>query len=103
VFTGCLRKFHDIHVKHPSAITTQVLAQIASLYQIEASIRGSPAPQRQTIRQAQAKPLIDALYRYLSEQQERISRKSVTAEAIGYAMNHWGALTRYRKHPVTTV
>jgi transposase len=89
------RKFHDIHVQHPSAITTQTLAQIAQLYQIEATIRGSPAQQRQAIRQAQAKPLVDALHRYLVEQQERISRKSVTAEAIGYAMNHWVALTRY--------
>jgi len=89
------RKFHDIHAKHPSAITTQVLAQIASLYQIEASIRGSPAEERRHIRQTHAKPLVDALCRYLSEQQERISRKSVTAEAIGYAMNHWGALTRF--------
>ena len=89
------RKFHDIHVQHPSAITTQTLAQIAQLYQIEATIRGSPADERQAIRQAQAKPLVEAMHRYLSEQQERISRKSVTADAIGYVMNHWVALTRY--------
>ncbi len=89
------RKFHDIHAKHPSAITTQVLAQIASLYQVEASIRGSPAEERRHIRQTHAKPLIEELHRYLRDQQERISRKSVTAEAIGYAMNHWGALTRF--------
>ncbi|MBM3366561.1 MAG: IS66 family transposase [Betaproteobacteria bacterium] len=89
------RKFHDIHVQHPSAVTTQTLAQMAQLYQIEATIRGSPAEERQAIRQDQAKPLVEGLHRYLSEQQERISRKSVTAEAIGYAMNHWVALTRY--------
>jgi hypothetical protein len=89
------RKFHDIHVQHPSAITTQTLAQIAQLYQIEATIRGSPADERQAIRQAQAKPLVEALHRYLVEQQARISRKSVTADAIGYVMNHWVALTRY--------
>jgi transposase len=89
------RKFHDIHVKHPSTITTQVLAQIASLYQVEALIRGSPADERRQIRQTHAKPLVDALHRYLTEQQACISRKSVTAEAIGYAMNHWVALTRF--------
>ena len=89
------RKFHDIHVKHPSTITTQVLAHIASLYQVEASIRGSPANERRQIRQTHAKPLVDALHRYLTEQQACISRKSVTAEAIGYAMNHWVALTRF--------
>jgi len=89
------RKFHDIHVKHPSTITTQVLAHIASLYQVEASIRGSPANERRQIRQTHAKPLVDALHRYLTEQQACISRKSVTGEAIGYAMNHWVALTRF--------
>ena len=82
-------------MKHPSTITTQVLAHIASLYQVEASSRGSLADERRQIRQTHAKPLIDALYRYLTEQQEHISRKSVTAEAIGYAMNHWKALTRF--------
>ena len=82
-------------MKHPSTITTQVLAHIASLYQVEASIRGSPANERRQIRQTHAKPLVDALHRYLTEQLAHISRKSVTAEAIGYAMNHWAALTRF--------
>ena len=57
--------------------------------------RSSRGLTQRDIRQTHAKPLVDALHRYLTEQQERISRKSVTAEAIGYAMNHWRALTRY--------
>jgi len=47
----------SIKMKHPSTITTQVLAHIASLYQVEASIRGSPADEWRQIRQTHAKPL----------------------------------------------
>jgi len=89
------RKFHDIHTTSPTAITTHVMAQIAALYHIESSIRGSPAQERRRVRQVQAQPLLDALHSWFSAQQAAISHKSVTADAIGYVMNHWVALTRY--------
>jgi len=89
------RKFHDIHTTSPTAITTHVMAQIAALYHIESSIRGSPAQERRRVRQVQARPLLDALHSWFSSQRAAISHKSVTADAIGYVMNHWVALTRY--------
>jgi hypothetical protein len=91
----CRRKFHDIHVERPSPITTHVLAQIARLYQIEAGIRGSPPEHRRQTRQAHAAPIASALHAWLVEQLPGLSRKSVTAEAIGYALNQWRALTCY--------
>jgi len=72
-----------------------VLAQIGELYKIEAGIRGSPPERRREIRLQHAKPIVEALYSWLNEQRSMLSRKSVTAEAIGYAMNQWQALTRY--------
>ena len=89
------RKFHDIHITSATPITTHVLAQIAALYHIEASIRGSPANERRRVRQERAQPLLHELHEWLGSQREAISRKSITADAIGYAMNHWKALTRY--------
>ncbi len=32
---------------------------------------------------------------WLRAQHERVSRKSETGKAIGYALNHWAALTRF--------
>ncbi len=84
-----------IHVERPSPITTHVLAQIARLYRIEAGIRGSPPEHRRQVRQAQAAPITVALHAWLVEQLPSVSRKSVTADAIGYALNQWQALTRY--------
>ena len=89
------RKFHDIHVVRPTPITTHVLAQIAELYRIESAIRGSPPDHRRTVRQEQSSPIVTALHQWLKDQLTTVSRKSVTADAIGYAMNHWVAFTRF--------
>jgi transposase len=89
------RKFYDIHAAQPTPITSYALAQIADLYKVEAGIRGSPPERRREVRQEYSKPIVEALHAWLNEQLSSLSRKSVTAEAIGYAMNQWQALTRY--------
>ena len=71
------------------------MAQIGELYKIEAGIRGSPPEQRREVRQEYSKPIAEALHAWLIEQLATLSRKSATADAIGYAMNQWTALTRY--------
>lgn len=47
------------------------------------------------MRQARAAPLVTALHAWLKEQLATVSKKSVTADAIGYALNQWQALTRF--------
>lgn len=89
------RKFYDIHVKDATPITTHVLAKVATLYKIESEIRGQPPDARQRARQTHAEPIVTALRAWLREQLPTVSRKSKTADAIGYAMNQWQALTRY--------
>lgn len=89
------RKFYDIHVAQPTPVTTYMLAQISELYKIEAGIRGSPPDHRREVRQEHSKPIVTALNVWLKEQLMTLSRKSVTADAIGYAMNQWQALIRY--------
>ncbi|WP_449393262.1 IS66 family transposase [Eoetvoesiella caeni] len=89
------RKFYDIHVKDATAITTHVLERIAELYKIESDIRGSPPDVRRTARQKHGQPIVTALHAWLREQLPSLSRKSKTADAIGYVMNQWQALTRY--------
>jgi hypothetical protein len=55
------RKFHEVHITHPSPITTEAIQPIAALYAIEAEIRGSTPKIRKTIRQARARPLLDSM------------------------------------------
>jgi len=89
------RHFYDIHEKRPSAITTHALETIAALYRIEAEIRGKPPGERQAVRQARAAPIVTAFHAWLHEQLATVSKKSVTADAIGYALNQWQALARF--------
>lgn len=89
------RHFYDIHEKHPSAITSHALDTIASIYKIEADIRGKPPDERRAMRQARTAPIVADLHAWLKEQLLTISKKSVTADAIGYALNQWQALIRF--------
>jgi len=89
------RKFHEIHIAHPSPITTEAIQRIAALYAIEAEIRGSTPEMRKAMRQAIAKPLLANLNAWLEATLAKHSRKSATAAAIGYALSRWPALTRY--------
>ena len=89
------RKFHDIHVTHRSPITTEALNRIGALYAIEDQVRGKPPDIRRSVRQEQAKPILDDFRRWMEKTRQSLSRKSDTAGAIGYALSHWRPLTRY--------
>ncbi len=89
------RKFHEIHIAHPSPTTTEAIERIAAFYAIEAEIRGSTAKVRKTVRQARAEPLLDSMHTWLEAALAKLSRKSDTAAAIRYALSRWPALTRY--------
>jgi len=89
------RKFHDIHVAHPSPTTTEALHRIGALYAIEEQVRGKPPDIRRSARQEQARPILDEFRRWMEKMRQLLSRKSDTAGAIAYALSHWRALTRY--------
>jgi transposase len=89
------RKFHEIHMAHPSPITSEAIERIAALYALEAEIRGSTPEVRRTIRQVRARPLLDSMNAWLEATLAKLSRKSATAAAIRYALSRWPALTRY--------
>jgi transposase len=82
------RKFHEIHIAHPSPITTEAIERVAALYTIEAEIRGrKPEIRKMMIRQVRAKPLLDSMRSWLEATLEKLSPKSDTAAAIRYALS----------------
>jgi len=89
------RKFYDIHVASPTPITTHALQVIGELYDIEAQVRGKPPNERKQTREEKSKPKVQALHQWLLAQLPTLSKKSVTADAIRYALNQWQALTRF--------
>jgi hypothetical protein len=89
------RKFHDMHVLNATPITTHALNTIGELYAIEKTIRGKLPADRLKVRQKQSVPIVNDLHVWLTAQLATVSKKSVTATAIGYALNQWQALTLF--------
>ena len=89
------RKFYDIAKDGNAPIASEALERIAKLYLIEKTIRGQSADGRRTVRQQRSKPLVLELRTWFEQQLARVSGKSLIAEAIRYALNHWDGLTRF--------
>ena len=87
------REFFDVHKRTGDEVAAEALRRIGEIYAIEARIRGRTAEERVTVRQAEAKPLMEALWAWLMECLEAISAKSSLAEAIRYTLGHWRGLT----------
>jgi transposase len=89
------RKFFDLMEAQRSPIATEAVQRIAPLYAIEKQIRGRSPAERQQIRDARARPLLDAMKIWLEASLPKLSRKSDNAAAIHYALARWDALMRY--------
>jgi transposase len=89
------RQFYEIAKDGPAPVAEEMLRRIALLYAIEARIRGRSATERREIRQAESRPLVEALRRWMEDQLLRLAPKSDTAGAIRYGFNHWEGLNRF--------
>ncbi len=89
------RKFYDIVQATGSPIAAEVIERIAMLYAIEKEVRGKPPDDRKAVRQARAGPLLAELNAWLHQQLAVVSAKSSLAQAMGYTLPRWTALTRY--------
>lgn len=89
------RKFYDLEVAHHSPVAKEALERIGTLYAIEREIRGRPAEERRTVRQARARPLLESFRTWLESCLPKLSQKSDTTVAVKYALGRWEALTRY--------
>jgi transposase len=89
------RKLFEAHELNGSTIAGDAVARIAQLYEIERDARGLDAQARRQMRQQRAKPLVDTLHTWLTEQRQRLFKADATAKAIDYALTNWRALSRY--------
>jgi hypothetical protein len=89
------RKFYDLHEATGSPIAAEALRRISELYAIEKSIRGRAAEERRIVRNAQSRPLVEAMKPWLEMELGRIPGRGGLAEAIRYALSRWSALCRF--------
>ena len=96
---GCLaharRKFFDLWANHKSTVGEEALKYFVQLYEVEREVQDLDPDERRRIRQLKARPLADALNKWLTLQRQKVPDGSATAKAIDYSLNRWAALTRY--------
>lgn len=89
------RRFYELAQAGLAPIASEVLARLAELYRVEGEIRGRPPDERQAVRQARSRPVVEALEPWLKAKLALISQKSKLAEAIRYALSRWAGLSRF--------
>jgi transposase len=89
------RAFYQFYVSTKSPIAADLLARVASLYAIEAEIRGHPAEHRRQVRQERSRPIVEALHAWLQAQLLRVPGASDLAKAMRYAIRHWPGLIAF--------
>jgi len=88
------RKFVEAEKTSP-ALAHEAVARIRHLYAVEHEAATLDAPARAALRQAKAKPILDALKAWLDREQARALPKTPIAEAFTYTLNQWNALGVY--------
>ena len=78
-----------------SEVARDVIARIAEVYAIEERIRGATAETRLRVRQAETRPILEALKARLLEVRAEISGQSSLAKAVGYTLGHWDGLVAF--------
>jgi len=89
------RRFYELYEAQRSPVAQEALERIAKLYELEATIRGSPAAERREARKARAGPLLEDFKAWLEATLAKVSARSALAMAIRYGLSRWEALVRY--------
>ena len=89
------RRFVKLTRNTKSPIAEAAVHQIAALYAVETTVRGSSPEVRLAARREHSAPIIAALKPWLEKQLSMISSGSTLAEDIRYGLAHWQGLTRF--------
>ena len=89
------RKLYEVHMATSSPAARDLLERMATLFKIEADIRGRAADERKAARIQNAIPLLSALKEAMETAHNHGSKKSSLSQAIRYALTRWPALIRY--------
>jgi transposase len=89
------RNFVKVHKTTKSPFAHEVIERIGAVYAIEARIRGHKADERRAVRQAETRPLMEALKARLEAVRNGLSRQSTLIKAIDYMLERWKGLTAF--------
>jgi hypothetical protein len=83
------------HGRKNTAAAHQMVALIRKLYGIETAAKKMNPEERNALRDAQAKPLLEKIKTWLDEKAPKVLPKSPLGSAIAYTLKLWPKLTTY--------
>ena len=88
----CRRRFHEALEVIPKALQKEsilnlLMKQIQAIYREEGKLSKLSAKERQIQRQLVVKPLVDAFFAYLKQNEASVAKSGKTREAFTYALN----------------
>lgn len=90
------RYFYE--ARNESKTAQEIVDQIAKLYQVETKLREHPGLDRRALRQKESVPVLEKIHGMLIEVKGTHLPKSLTGQAIDYALARWEQLTIYTEH-----
>ena len=97
-FAHCRRKFNDawkIGGKTTQGLAHKAIQFIGKLYRIESAIKALPPDEKKARREKQSRPILNAFFNWLIENNARVLPKSQLGSAFTYAINQWPYLSAY--------
>jgi transposase len=92
----CRRKYFEIAKTQSSpGLAAEAIKWIARLYEIESRIKGEPPDKKLSVRQAESVPVLSDLKLWLEGHYPTLLPQGPLAQAFGYTLRNWRALTRY--------
>lgn len=89
------RKFFEMADLKKAPMAIEAVSRIDAVFAIEREINGLPSAERQSVRQARSRPLVEALHGWLRQNRAKLSAKAPVAKAIDYMLKRWPAFTRF--------
>lgn len=88
----CRRGFEEAwtvvnKIKSPEVMSYLIMKQIQAIYREEGKLKNLSVKDRLTQRQVVVKPLVDAFFSYLKQNDEKIPNSGKLREAVNYALN----------------
>lgn len=89
------RKFYELHVAKSSKVATETVERMATLWEIEDTVRGQSPGARVAARQERSAAIVRDLFTLWQTTLPRISGKSKLAEALRYSIKRRDVFERF--------
>ena len=90
------RYFYE--ARNESKTAQEIVDQIVKLYQVETKLRENPMLDHRAVRQKESVPVLDKIHGMLLAAKGAHLPKSLTGQALDYALARWEQLTIYTEH-----